>query len=433
MARENSGSVSQSMGAQIGALVVATSGVQLAVGFFGTFISLRVPLENFTATMSALVLSGYFAGYTIGAVCCARIIDRVGHIRTYAALAGLAVMATAVMPLLINGPVWLVLRAVVGFGCAVLFITTEGWLNAKAPPAERGRILSIYRVGIYIALAVGQVLISQVDIKGAAAFNIIVAIFAMALVLVSLTRAEPPRITVASALPYGQLARTAPVAVAGAAVSGLIVGAFYALVPAWMPGSGNDRATIGLVMLASVFGGLAFQIPAGRLSDRFDRRMVLAGLCLGLVGTSIAQVHLPRNLLAVLPTAFLFGGFLSTLYPVSIAYAHDSMHGEQVVAVGGRLILLFGLGSILGPLLGTSFVIGFGINGVLYLIATVALLLALFAAARSLTSTPPPHVKRQVEPLTPQPAINSQDDPPVAGDHSMRGQQVREPRSLSAS
>ena len=245
-------------------------------------------------------------------------------------------------------------------------------------------------VGIYIALAIGQVLISQVDIKDPTAFNIVVAIFAMALALVSLTHAEPPQITAASALPYGQLARRAPVAVAGAAVSGLNVGTFYALVPAWMQGRGNDSATIGLVMLAFVFGGLAFQIPAGRLSDRFDRRMVLAGLCLGLVGTSIALVYLPRNLLAVLPTAFLFGGFLSTLYPVSVAYAHDSMRGEQVVAVSGRLILLFGLGSILGPLLGTSFVIGFGVNGVLYLIATVALLLALFATARSLTSTPPP-------------------------------------------
>ena len=215
MTHANSGSVSQSMGAQIGALVLATSGVQLAVGFFGTFISLRVPLENFTATMSALVLSGYFAGYTIGAVCCARIIERVGHIRTYAALAGLAVMATAVMPLSINGPVWLVLRAVVGFGCAGLFITAEGWLNAKAPPTERGRILSIFRVGIFIALAIGQVLISQVDIKGSAAFNIIVAIFAMALALVSLTRAEPPQITADTALPYGKLTRAAPVARSG--------------------------------------------------------------------------------------------------------------------------------------------------------------------------------------------------------------------------
>jgi MFS family permease len=91
-----------------------------------------VPLENFTATVSALVLSGYFAGYTIGAVYCSRIIERVGHIRAYAALASLAVMATAVMPLVTNGLAWLLLRAVIGFGCAGLFITTEGWLTAKA-------------------------------------------------------------------------------------------------------------------------------------------------------------------------------------------------------------------------------------------------------------------------------------------------------------
>jgi MFS family permease len=185
--------MNQSMRAQIGALILATSGAQLAVGFFGTFISLRVPLENFSATMSALVLSGYYAGYTIGAVCSARIIERVGHIRAYAALAGLAVMATAVMPLAINGPVWLILRAVIGFGCAGLFIATDGWLSAKAAPTERGRVLSIFRVGIFIALAIGQILIGQVDVKGPAAFNISVAIFAMALALVSVTRAEPPR------------------------------------------------------------------------------------------------------------------------------------------------------------------------------------------------------------------------------------------------
>src|SRR6516162_1116090 len=288
--------MNQSMRAQIGTLVFATSGVQLAVGFIGTFISLRVPLENFSATMSALVLSGYYAGYTIGAVYGARLIERVGHIRAYAALAGLAVMATAVMPLAISGPAWLLLRAVVGFGCAGLFITTDSWLSAKAEPTERGRVISILRVGIFVALAFGQILISQVDIKGPAAFNISVVIFAMALALVSLTRAEPPQITAATRLPYGQLLRIAPVAGGGAVISGLLTGAFYALVPAWMQERGNDRATIGLVMLAAVFGGLAFQIPVGRLSDRLDRRIVLTGLCLGLVGTSIALVYLPRTL-----------------------------------------------------------------------------------------------------------------------------------------
>jgi len=144
------------MGAQIGALIVATSGVQLAAGFFGTFISLRVTLENFSAIAAALVLSSYFAGFTVGAAFCGRIIERVGHIRAYAAFGGLVVAATVAMPLLVKPLPWLVLRAIVGFGCAGLLVTTEGWLNAKAEPAKRGRVFSIYMVGTFVALGLGH-------------------------------------------------------------------------------------------------------------------------------------------------------------------------------------------------------------------------------------------------------------------------------------
>src|SRR5215472_8242970 len=112
------------MGPQAAVLIVATSGVQLANGFFGTFISLRVGLEGFSSPAAALVLSSFFAGYTIGALTCVRIIGSVGHIRSYAAFAGLAVAATAVMPLVILPLPWCVLRAIVGFSCAGLFVTT---------------------------------------------------------------------------------------------------------------------------------------------------------------------------------------------------------------------------------------------------------------------------------------------------------------------
>ena len=97
-------------------------------------------------------------------------------------------------------------------------------------------------------------------------------------------------------------------------------------------------------MLTAVLGGLAFQIPVGRLSDRLDRRMVLAGLCMGLVGAAIALVYLPRTLAAILPAAALFGGFMSTLYPVCVAHAYDLMPADLAVPVSSRLILLSGLG-----------------------------------------------------------------------------------------
>jgi hypothetical protein len=128
---------------------------------------------------------------------------------------------------LLLGPLsWLVLRAVVGFGCARLFITTESWLDAKAQPAERGRIFSIYMVGTFLALALGQLLIGPAEIETAAPFNAIVAIFAVALVMVSTTRAEPPRLGDDPTLPFGHLAHVAPVAVVGGALSGLISSSF---------------------------------------------------------------------------------------------------------------------------------------------------------------------------------------------------------------
>ena len=86
---------SKSLRAQIGILILATSIIQLANGFFGTFISLRVATEDFGPTLSGLVLSSYFAGFTLGALRCERIIERVGHIRAYAAFAGMVVAATA--------------------------------------------------------------------------------------------------------------------------------------------------------------------------------------------------------------------------------------------------------------------------------------------------------------------------------------------------
>jgi MFS family permease len=395
---------SGSIHAQIGTLIIATSGVQLANGFFGTFISLRVALEDFDATLAGLVLSSYFAGFTVGAVRCGRIIVRIGHIRAYAAFAGLVVVATAAMPLLVGPLPWLVLRAVVGFGCAGLFVTTESWLNAKAQPSERGRVFSVYMVGTFIALALGQLLIGRARIETAAPFNAIVALFAVALVMVSTTRAEPPQASAVATMPYGQLSRAAPVAVVGSALSGLIASAFYALVPAWMQNKGIERATIGLFMLAAVLGGLAFQVPVGRLSDRFDRRVVLAALGAGFAGAALALIHLPRTLPVILPTAAVLGGFMSTLYPVCVADALDRMPADRIVAVSSRLILVSGLGSVLGPIIGTSVIQRFAIDGVFYLMAATAFLLAVLAGGRSLVSASPIHHERPFEILAPQAA-----------------------------
>jgi MFS family permease len=162
------------------------------------------------------------------------------------------------------------------------------------------------------------------------------------------------------------------------------------------------RETIATFMLFAVLGGLVFQIPVGRLSDRFDRRAILAMLSFGLAITAVALVNLPHSRPIILSAAVLLGGFMSTVYPVCVASAHDRLPADQVVAVSGRLILVSGLGSILGPLIGTSLKARFGIDGVFYLIAGVGLLLGILSLARRLATPPPIHQERTFEILAPQ-------------------------------
>jgi MFS family permease len=220
--------------------------------------------------------------------------------------------------------------------------------------------------------------------------------------MVTVTRAEPPQLTVEPALSFRHLSSAAPVAVAGTLLSGLINGAFYALVPAWMLSQRIENTKIGWVMLSAVLGGLALQVPVGRLSDWFDRRHVLIVLSGCLVITVVALALLPHTLPIVLPLAALFGGLMSTLYPVCVAHAHDRMPAERVVAVSSRLILLSGVGSVLGPLIGMNLMKRYEIDGVLYMMGAAALLLAVVAVVRSLISASPAHQERTFEILAPQ-------------------------------
>jgi MFS family permease len=93
---------------------------------------------------------------------------------------------------------------------------------------------------------------------------------------------------------------------------------------------------------------------------------------------------------------------MSALYPVCVANAHDRMPADRVVALSSRLILVSGLGSVLGPLIGMSLMRSFDINGVFYLMAAAALLLALVAGGMSLATLPPVQLERPFDILAPQ-------------------------------
>jgi MFS family permease len=95
------------------------------------------------------------------------------------------------------------------------------------------------------------------------------------------------------------------------------------------------------------------QFPAGKLSDRIDRRYVLAALSALAAFAAVALVFVePTSTLWIFILVGIYGAAANALYPIAVAHANDFAKPDEFVKVSGGLLLLFGIGTIIGPTIG---------------------------------------------------------------------------------
>ena len=164
------------------------------------------------------------------------------------------------------------------------------------------------------------------------------------------------------------------VGLAGCATAGLISSAFYGLIPAYAQTQGISSGAVSAYIATAIFGGLFFRIPAGKLSDKFDRRAVAVALAAGLslCALFLSNVTLSAGVTFALP--FVLGGFMSTIYPVCVAHENDRIEPEKVVSTSGQLILINGIASFFGAIIGTTIMGRVGVEGVYIYISVIAAL-----------------------------------------------------------
>lgn len=354
-------------------------------GLLGTLLAVRSQTEGWGEQTTGLVMSGYFIGFFLGTFTAPPLIRRVGHIRAFAFHAALAAAAVLVFPLWANPMAWMVLRIVTGMALVGLCTVIESWLNAQSAPQHRSRVFGVYMVVSLLALAAGQLLLDLQPPRSPVLFSVVAILFALAILPVSITRLSPPPIAAAPRARILQICSTAPSAAAGALLAGMALGAFWGMGAVYAASLGFDRSGIGAFMAATILGGAALQLPIGRLSDRGDRRSMLAGVA--ALGAAVAvcalQLH-PGARAGVLALFFLFGGLAFALYPLAVAHLLDRLPAEQLLAGCSALLLLNGIGAAIGPAAAGLVMERWGATALPVFFAITLALLALVAGGRRL-------------------------------------------------
>src|SRR3546814_878051 len=143
-------------------------------------------------------------------------------------------------------------------------------------------------------------------------------------------------------------------------------------------------------MAATIVGGAVLQWPIGRLSDRGDRRTVMAVLgvaaaalagTLALVGDVQGADGSQWRLYALF---FVFGGLAFSVYPLCVAHLLDHLPPDDLLAGCSSLLLFNGVGAALGPALAGLAMARLGPQALPAFFAVTFALLALVVAGRRL-------------------------------------------------
>jgi MFS family permease len=346
---------------------------------------------GFSFEVTGIIMSAYFAGFIVGSLRCVYLIERAGHIRTFAALASVSSAATLAF-ILVESPVaWAILRAILGFCLAGLYMVTESWLNERSDNTNRGRVLSIYMMVSLSSLALGQPLLLLPNPGHFEIFCVASVLISLGLVPVTLTISPAPAPPRAQPMALSSLYRVSPLGVAGCFASGLALGSFWSMAPVFCRTLGLSEGATVIFMVATILGGLFLLWPIGRLSDRLDRRRVIAMACAASAAASLAMVLTGgESMLALFGLAIAFGGFTFPIYSIAVAHTNDYMEPDDLVSASSALLLVYGVGAFLGPLVAGLIMGWVGAVGLYALLAGVMTVTVLFALYRILARAPLP-------------------------------------------
>jgi MFS family permease len=369
--------------------------LMLGAGLQSTLLGVRATSEAFPTTVTGMIMSCYYVGYLMGTRLAPQLLRRVGPVRVFATLAALASVAALVHASWVHPGPWALMRLLSGVCFAGIYVVAESWLNHRASRTNRGRLLAIYMLVLYVGLGSAQFLLLLSSPQTTAPFMLVSALISAAMVPIVASAQEVAGPALPQRVRFRDLYRNSPLGVVAVAFSGMISSIIFSMGPVYARLSGFGTRGVAAFMAVSIFAAVLTQYPIGRLSDRMDRRTVIASMCLlATVVAAAIEVFGPLPRIVFLTLAALFSGAALTLYSLSVSHVNDKLDPAQMVAASSALLLINGTAAAFGPLITGGLMGAFGTRAYFGVLGTLTGALTLFDLWRKVRRSPVPQSQK---------------------------------------
>ena len=364
------------------ALFFGVGMMMLANGLQGSLIGIRASLEGYSASAAGIILTGYYAGFLLGALYIPQRIKNVGHVRTFAALASIASISILIHSLHISFLGWFIMRFISGMCFVGLYTVAESWVNDLSDNEHRGQALSVYMIVSMAGSAFGQLFLNIADPETATLFMIVSVLISISLVPILIVVSKQPDFSVAKFFTVKELYKASPLGVVTSIMTGLAHGTLWGIGSIYGLKNGLSIEQVSIFMFTFVIGGAINQYLVGYLSDKYDRRTIIVIVAFLASIFSVLAVLIGSSFIALIIITFIFGGLTVPLYPLAIAHTNDFLEKDEMVAASAGIQLAAGIGLTIGPIIGGLSIDFIGATGFWIYLFLIHALLGVFGLFR---------------------------------------------------
>ena len=335
----------------------AIAGVIATVSVFAIAQGLSYPLLSFILQRQGVSPSmiGLSAAMTpIGFIVSAPLIPAASRLfgagRTALSCAALSALLFALIGWTQDVYAWFLLRFLLGVAVNPLYVLSEVWMIALAPPSRRGRIMGIYTTIISAGFAAGPVCLLAVGTEGWPPFLVGIAAFVTCGVCLAAVLGRLPdmngegdnRVSVLGFIPLAWLLLFAVVAASG------FEQGILALLPIYGTSYGIAESAMSALLAVMIAGNIALQVPLGLLAERWSARLVrFACVSATLLGCALLPVLIETPF--VWPFVFVWGAVSYGIYTMTIIELGEKFSGSMLIAGNAAFSMMWGVGGIAVP------------------------------------------------------------------------------------
>jgi MFS family permease len=368
----------------------AIAGVIATVSVFAIAQGLSYPLLSFILQRQGVSpgMIGLSAAMTpIGFIVSSPLIPVVSRFfgagRTALSCAALSALLLALIGWTQDVYAWFLLRFLLGVAVNPLYVLSEVWMIALAPPARRGRIMGIYTTLISAGFAAGPLCLLFVGSEGWPPFLVGIVAFGICGLCLALVLHRLPdmngegsrHISVFAFIPMAWLLLFAVVVAAG------FEQGILALLPVYGTSYGIAESAMSALLAVMIAGNIALQVPLGLLAERWSARVVRLGC---VTATVLGCVLLPILIESPLvwPFIFVWGAVSYGIYTMTIIELGERFTGSMLVAGNAAFSMMWGVGGIAVPPAAGAAMEVLGAPGLPLALGLICLLLTVLSIVR---------------------------------------------------